>query len=123
MEFALIAPLVMAMLLGVADFSRIAYDRTDMFAAVRSGAQYFMAGGQDLERGRQIILSAWTNPPEDATVAVERICQCQSQESACDQPCPDGTAPAVFVRIQVSAVLNGMLTNYSSLASDTVRVR
>lgn len=49
-EFALIAPVLLALIAGAADIAHIAFQRSDMAGAIRSGNQYFMAGGTHLNR-------------------------------------------------------------------------
>jgi Flp pilus assembly pilin Flp len=122
-EFALIAPLLAVLAIGTADIGKIAFDRTDMFSAARSGAQYFMSGGSDLERARYVITSAWTKAPEDAIVVIDRFCRCDATEHACNTPCPDDSAPDAFARINLQGTVRGVFLGYENLASDTVRIR
>lgn len=122
-EFALVAPLLAILLIGIADVGKIGFERTDMYSAARSGAQYFMAGGSDFDRARHVVESSWTAAPEDALITIDRFCQCQAVEFACDAPCPDDSTPDAFARIKVSATVRGIFLEYQNLATDTVRIR
>ena len=122
-EFALIAPILVALLIGVIDLGKIAYDRSDMLAATRAGAQYLMAGGSDMTRAESVIRNAWTEMPQDGAVSVSRICECAGTASACDQPCPDMSVPFAYVSVEVSGTLEGVFLHRSSAYSDKIRIR
>lgn len=122
-EFSLILPVLAMMLVGIIDVGTIAYQRTDMFSAIRAGAQYFMAGGSDFERAAELVRSSWTEAPSDALVSVDRYCECQRAANACSEPCPDGSAPDAYARITISARVEGLLKEYGALVSDVIRVR
>ncbi|TGY89032.1 pilus assembly protein [Marinicauda algicola] len=122
-EFALIAPVLAAMLIGLVDFGRMTFERSDMLAAARSGSQYFMAGGTDTARAQTIIESAWTHMPASAVVNVHRLCECAGAAAQCYQPCADGSVPVSYAVIELSAELDGVFVDYSNAASDKVRIR
>ncbi|HCY54703.1 MAG TPA: hypothetical protein DF715_04010, partial [Oceanicaulis sp.] len=44
-EFALLAPVFLVLIVSAIDVAHIAFQRSDMTGAIRSGTQYFMAGG------------------------------------------------------------------------------
>lgn len=122
-EFALISPILALMLVGIVDVGTIAYQRTDMFSAVRAGAQYFMAGGSDFDRAAELVRRSWTEAPADAVISVDRFCECQQVVNACTDPCPDASAPDAFARITIKARVDGILKEYGAWASDVIRVR
>jgi Flp pilus assembly pilin Flp len=122
-EFGMIAPILAILLIGVIDVGMIAYERVDMSQAIRAGAQYFMAGGSDFDRAAQVVRGSWSEAPKDATVKVDRFCLCQKLESACSQPCPDGTVPAAYARITASAKVEGIFREYGTYTTDVIRVR
>lgn len=122
-EFALIAPVLAAMLIGLVDFGRMGFERSDMLAAARSGSAYFMAGGTDTERAKTIISSSWTNMPANAVVQVTRVCECAGAAAQCNVLCTDGTVPVSYAVIDLSATLDGVFIDHSSSAADTVRIR
>jgi len=122
-EFSLVLPVLALMLIGIVDVGTIAYQRTDMFSALRAGAQYFMAGGADFHKAADLVRASWTEAPSDAAVSVDRYCECQQVVSACNTPCPDGTAPDAFARITMSGSVDGILQEYGALVSDVIRVR
>ena len=122
-EMALIAPVLAALLLGVHDLGRIAFDRTDLHSAVRSGAQYFMAGGKDIGEATAIIQNSWTNRPADARVDVVKCCKCAGEDAPCGQLCPDESVPDIFHEITAEAGLSGVLGEYEVSVVELVRTR
>lgn len=122
-EFALIAPVIATVLLGVVEIGHIAFQRTDMHSALRSGSQYVLNGGRDLEAAESIVKRAWTTKPGDAEVSATRFCLCGDIEHTCNSPCADDTVPNAYIRLEASATLGGVLFDYGQSAHDAVRIR
>lgn len=122
-EFALVAPVIVIVLLGIIEFGSTLFDRTDMHTAVRSGAQYVMNGGRDVDEAGNIVLMSWSTKPETGTVNVTRYCLCAEDEHACSLPCPDLSVPEGYIRIEASAMLGGLVYNYGHKADEVVRIR
>jgi Flp pilus assembly protein TadG len=122
-EFALVAPLMVASLIGLVELGTVVYQRTDMHSAVRLGSQYIVQGGTNLDTARALVLASWTTKPETVSVTVSKYCLCAEAVNVCTAPCPDSSVPAAFTRIEATAVLGGVLYEYGSSADDTVRIR
>ncbi len=121
-EFALIAPLLVTGLLGLADVGTMVYGRTQMHTALRSGAQYFMAGGTDSAGATDVITKSWPGMPQGTTVDVTNYCECGAASGTCGQLCPDQSYPDVFYRIEVKTAL-GTLFNVPQTMSENIRAR
>lgn len=122
-EFALIAPLLAGLMVAAADIAHIAFERSDMLGAARSGSQYFMAGGTDAERARVIIEQGWSTMPDNARVLVSRVCECGGETASCNILCPDTSVPIAYAVIEIEADIDGVFVDYYNRASDKVRVR
>lgn len=122
-EFALIAPVLLALIAGAVDIAHIAFQRSDMAGAIRSGTQYFMAGGTHPERARAIVEEAWGSRPEEAVVRVERLCECGEVEASCNLLCPDQSVPLAYAVITIEAPMSGLFLTHYSAVQDKVRVR
>ncbi len=122
-EFALIAPLLAGLMVAAADIAHIAFERSDMLGAARSGSQYFMAGGTDAERARVIIEQGWSTMPDNARVLVSRVCECGGETASCNILCPDTSGPIAYAVIEIEADIDGVFVDYYNRASDKVRVR
>ncbi|MHA6287621.1 TadE/TadG family type IV pilus assembly protein [Maricaulis sp. CAU 1757] len=122
-EFAVIVPVLAALLLGVFDLGRLAHDRTDLHGAVRNGAQYFMAGGDDPDDAVAIVEQSWTSRPENSMVRVVRCCKCAEVDAPCGQLCADGSVPDIVQQIEASAYYAGLFGEYEVSVTEMVRAR
>lgn len=122
-EFGLIAPVLALMLVGIAEVGQIAYQRTDMHSALRSGGQYVLNGGRDLAVAREIVVRSWTAMPEDAVVEATRFCVCGETPHACNSPCSGGSVPEAYISLRAHATLGGIVVDYGSEADDAIRIR
>ena len=122
-EFALISPLLAIALLGIAEVGQVAYQRTDMHGALRSGGQYVLNGGRDLAVAREIIVRSWSAMPEDARVEATRFCLCGSLAHACNSPCSGGSVPEAYISFSAHATLGGIVVDYGDSADDSIRIR
>lgn len=122
-EFALIAPVLAAALLGIAELGHVAFQRTDMHGALRSGSQYVLNGGRDLDVAREIVLRSWTSMPEDGVVEATRFCLCAQEEHVCTAPCDDDSIPEAYITLRAYATLGGVVTENGYDADDAIRIR
>jgi Flp pilus assembly protein TadG len=122
-EFALCLPVMLIALVGVIDVGHNMYQRSDMEGALRSGIQYFMNGGTDVETAVSIVDAAWTDRPEGAEVVSEQFCLCGTQASVCTQLCSDGSYPVSYRKITARVLLAGVISQGITEASQSVRVR
>lgn len=122
-EMALIAPMLIAALLLMADIGMTLFNRLDMQTAVRAGIQYAMNGGRNLETTEEIVLQSWPDRPEDAVVEASRYCLCGETQMACTSWCGDGSAPRAFTHITASGTLGVFVFSDPILADESARVR
>lgn len=122
-ELALITPVLAVLLLGIAEFGQVFFQRTEMHGAVRSGAQYALNGGRDLDVASEIVTRSWNMMPADGEVEATRFCLCANAEHVCNAPCPDNSVPEAYMRLRASATLGGVAIAYGHSANDVVRIR
>ena len=122
-EFGLTVPVLLIALLGVVDLSNVVYQRGDLEGALRSGIQYFMNGGDDLVKAKEVVDDSWTQRPEGAVVVAETFCLCGEVVHACNTLCGDKTYPVSYNRLRVTATFQGILTNDTYASEQSVRVR
>jgi Flp pilus assembly pilin Flp len=123
LEFGLTAPLLGMALVGLLETGSLGYQRSDMHTAARAGTQYFMSGGSDFDRAREVVIDAWDNMPEDATVVVSPYCLCGAAAAQCFELCPDDSAPDMYARFQMTGSIGLSLTESSETKTELVRVR
>jgi pilus assembly protein CpaE len=122
-EFALIAPVLVVGLVGAVDLGFNLYQRSDLESAVRSGAQYFMNGGKEVDTAVSIVDAAWTNRPEGAVVQSSKFCMCGETISVCNRLCSDKSYPVSYHRISAVVTFEGIISDTEYETSQVVRVR
>lgn len=122
-EFALVAPVLLISMLGVVDIGNVVYQRADMESALRAGIQYFMNGGDDLNKAETVVNQSWTTKPDSVTVVAEKYCMCGTVQHACNTLCDDDTYPDSYNRLTATATLQGILTDGNYNVQQSVRVR
>ena len=122
-EFALFAPMIILGILMMVDIGGAIAERMEMDRNVRAGAQAAMSLNNDVSSIEGIILAS-TEEPENLTVDVNLQCLCSEASAACTTPCPDTTAPAVFVQISALQAYEGIIMPERTLSSQTsVQIR
>lgn len=125
-EFALITPVLAIILIGLIDIGRFVSDRGKMTRAIQTGSHYFMVGGDDGDRARQIISGNLSNAFGDRyapQVSVAQFCTCAAVTHACNTNCSDGTVPNAFYNLKISATYKGIFLTRTHEIDDDVRIR
>src|SRR6185295_5348778 len=127
-EFALAAPMLALVFLGVADGWIAANQISGMRGAVKNGANYVLKGGTDLDQVKQAVTTSWVHLPTSAQVNTSYACSCGAVANMCTALCADGTTmPKKSMTIQASMnviVPFGMTVNPWVVShSEVVRVR
>ena len=117
-EFALIAPVAMLMLVGVTDYGTAVYDRMQLSSAVRAGIQYAMHHSANPATIEQVVMSALAIDHSAVIVTAGQVCECPSGAAAeCDETCPDG-ARRTFIRIN-AVQQHDALFDYPGISNPT----
>ena len=122
-EFGLIAPALIAVVLGLSQVGGSVYNRHAMRKAVSAGAQAVMTSGTDAAATRAVVLEAWPNRADDADVVVEEYCSCAAIRQACTTICADGAYPQAFTKITATHTMIGATGQESLASSQLVRTR
>lgn len=105
LEFAVLAPLLAVVALGIIDGWSYASHKLDVNVAVKAASNYYYQGGTSDTAAREIGLAAWPKPPDDADVAVSRVCSCGDTVVTCSTLCtPDSTTPATTIVIEATSI-------------------
>jgi len=123
LEFALIAPLLSAILLLGADTWLNVSQHEDMRTALQSGARYYQSGGADDPTAQLVAQNAWRARPADGTVSVARSCTCGTTPDDCATLCAGNNPPSVFLTLTAQGTYSGLLQSHAFSVNDTVRVR
>lgn len=98
-EFALTAPALIVVLAGIVVGWTYTMQMMEMRTAIKTGANYVLQGGTDLDAVESAVLMSWTNKPDDAVVGAVRECYCAAVVHACSSVCSDKSIPNMSVII------------------------
>lgn len=122
-EFAFIAPVLIAVVLMVTDVADIAKGASNMQTAIRAGVQYAINGGSDMSVAQAQVTQAWDDQPSGASSSAVKSCTCAGAAHDCNTPCADGTVPAIFVTVSASATLGGQVVHVSKSLTEKIQIR
>jgi Flp pilus assembly protein TadG len=122
-EFALIAPLLVAMVLGISQVTDILTASNRMESATRAAIQYALNGGDDMSVAKQVGMQAWAKPPSDAAMTASNYCTCDGVVSDCTKTCTDGDVPKLFISVTATGTLGGTVYNVDKKMTQVARIR
>ena len=122
-EFALAAPALVILLVGVTDVGMFVYNRMDTTSAIQAGAQYYMAGGTDTSAALTAVRRSWSSMPERTELTSNKICYCAEVAHSCTVNCPDTSLPVAYHQIKATITYEGALIENQYVISENVRVR
>jgi len=123
LEFALIMPLLAALLLLAADGWLRTSQVSNMRAALQTGTRYYQTGGTDDELARVLALQAWTHSPGDAALTVVRSCTCGDIPSTCSSLCSNSDPPSAFINLSATGTFAGLVKTTPLAQHEVLRVR
>jgi Flp pilus assembly protein TadG len=129
-EFALAAPILILVLAGIMTGWLYSMQLMEMRTAVKTGANYVLQGGADLDAAKGAVLSSWANKPSDANVQIFRECTCGGAVSTCSAVCTgSGAIPNMSVIITATGSVDVPLyslfatTKVATSHEEAIRVR
>lgn len=122
-EFVIVAPLLVAFVIGIVQYGGMVIAYNQMHDAVESGAVYVMRGGSAASTIKSVTNAAWPNAPSDSSVSVSQVCSCLGVTSSCSSLCSDNSYPESFTTISASGTYSGLWGNQSMSTSQVVRTQ
>ena len=132
-EFAVIAPLIIVMLIFVIDLGIGFYRKMQVENAAQAGAQYAAVNGFSASSVSNAVLAATSFSGISASPAPTQFCGCPTSTgvtaASCSSACSGGSAPGTYVTVSAQAdystIFNypGMPSSYNFTAQATVRVQ
>ncbi len=101
-EFALLAPILLLVCLGLINGWSIASFTLYMRAGVGSAANLYLQGAGDDNSIRTLVLQNWQGHPNDAAVTIARAYKCGTVAVTSTTLCTGSKAPAVYITIQAT---------------------
>jgi Flp pilus assembly protein TadG len=122
-EFALVLPILAAIVITLPDLSQAAMSVMQMEGAARASVQYAMGGGTDMSVAQTVGLQAWSGKPANATLTASQYCECAGAAGTCGQSCPDGSIPQTFFSVTASGLMGGTVVSFNKSITRTVRLQ
>jgi Flp pilus assembly protein TadG len=121
-ELALVSPVVLTLMIGLADYGMAMSAASSLRAAARAGAQYAIGNPADDAGVRAAVLAASDVDPSLLSVAVTQSCQCPSGGGnvSCGGTCADGSAPALYIDVKVSQPIASTIAAANPLLPQTI---
>ena len=102
-EFALIAPFLAVVLLGIMSGWAYYTQNNYMRDSVEVAGKYFLQGGTSQDVALNIAKAAWTDKPADGTVVLNQTCTCAGAAASCGGVCSGGSIPQTYWTIEASS--------------------
>jgi Flp pilus assembly protein TadG len=103
-EFALIAPMLAIVLMGIMSGWAYYQQNNYMRDSVEVAGKYFLQGGTSEATGIAIAEAAWNQKPDDGNVEVSKTCACAGAAASCTTVCSDSSIPEKYWTIEASSV-------------------
>jgi Flp pilus assembly protein TadG len=120
-EFALIVPVLAAIVITISDVATIATGVGEMHTAARAAIQYGMNGGTDMTVAKTQGVDAWQNEPTDGSLTVVQSCTCSGASHSCSTTCSDGSSPYVFITATAKGTLGGSMIKQTKTVTEAMR--
>jgi len=110
-EFAVLLPLLAALVLGAFDVAQFVETSLRLERAARAGAQRAIADPSDMAAVQAAVIAAWPALTTADVPLPAQFCECAGAAAACTASCPSGrvTTITVTARRQLSPLLIGAL--------------
>jgi Flp pilus assembly protein TadG len=122
-ELAVVFPILLLLIIGVADYGRVFFTSITVANAARAGAEFGTRNAGAVTDTAAMNAFAQADGNEVGTIdfTTRTYCQCGSAAQACTSFCTGGVAPDVFVEVIASKTVRTLL-KYPGLP-DSVNIR
>lgn len=122
-EFALIAPVLMILMLGMFDYAVLIFHKMELVGAVRSGAQYALIDSSATAAIKQTVINSTNLPTNTLNVTVTNFCECpDGSGTACGGTCATGSVH-YYTRVSGSYDYTPIFLPGPITLSDTTTIR
>lgn len=119
-EFAILAPVLLALLAGLADYGLAMFDKMELTSAARAGAHYSLIDDPDTAAIATAVVNSTNLDIESGDVTTTQFCEDSDGATA---TCGDADATRTFITVSVSKDFTLMVlgTTLTLTGSATVR--
>ncbi len=119
-EFALIAPVFLLVLVGIIDLGAVIRDKVELNNAAATAARYVLNENYSESNLVSVATSGSALDANDITATVSTVCGCSGGVSAqCGSVCTDGQAPGTYMLVDLTKV-STMILPYPGFGDMTI---
>lgn len=128
-EFAILAPVLALVCLGIINGWSLASFTLSMRAGVGAAASLYMLGADDDAVVRELTLESWQNQPDDADVSIGREYRCGTDTVSASTLCSDSKSPATYITVAATGTwvapfeVDFLATSQQMTHQQVIRVR
>lgn len=124
-EFALMVPVVVAGLTGVANYGLVIFEKIEMESAARAGAQMAIRDRENTSAIQQTTVDSTNLTITTSDVLVTNECRCADINTVvgCGSTCTDGDPLQFYTKVTVSKNFTLLLLGTNVSLSESVTVR
>ena len=124
-EFALVLPFLLLLVMGVYDFGRGFQEKLRLIGAARAGAQYALAEyNKDINALYNGVEQSAQEDAQDGSLYVDPNIYCKCLDDVvldCGEPCTDGEVPMRYIEVDVSGPFEFMFDYPMTTGSMTLQ--
>jgi Flp pilus assembly protein TadG len=132
-EFSIVAPLLIAMLIGTIDYGTGFYRKMQVQNAAHAGAEYALLNGFDSSAITNAVLNATNFSGVSSSPAPVQFCGCPSMSGVtstdCGSTCSSGSTPGTYVTISAQGSYETLFhypmvpNSFNFTSQTTVRIK
>lgn len=119
-EFALITPVFLLLLVGIVDLGAVIRDKVELNNAAATAARYVLNENYNEAYLADIAANGSALDAADIAATIETVCGCSGGVAAiCGDICDDGQSPGTYMLVSITKT-SEMILPYSGLFGDMV---
>lgn len=124
-EFALLVPVILAGLTGVANYGLAMYNKMELVSAARSGAQMAIRDREDTTSIKEAVVDSTNLNITTADVTTSETCLCavDGLPATCGVQCSDNEPTQYFMTVTVNQNFTLLILGTNIALSGSVKVR
>lgn len=124
-EFALLAPFMVMVVLTMAEVGFMSFDKMRLTAGVRTASQYVLTGGKNETVIANLITTGSSISAADLTISITKYCDCavDGVAATCNASCGDGDLTRIYREISAQTVSGRLFRDWILLSAVEVRTR
>jgi len=123
-EFAIMIPVISALMVGLADFGMAMFDKMELTSAARAGAQMALLDSSSSSAIKQVVVDSTDLGISTSDVTTTETCECADGTSVtCGATCSDSSSNQYYYAVSVSYDHTLLITGTAITLTGSATVR